>query len=100
MLRAGVVHTPADRVHEQRLWPERDGEILCPAAVGQQLYVSRHTWQKVGEDHRTIITAQEQPLPSAQGQVGEVLLVTAAAIGPQPTEEEDQEPFVCKEVAD
>lgn len=86
-----MVHTPAHGVHEQRLWLERDGELLCAAAVGQQLRVAR---QQMGEDHRTVVAAQEVPLPAARGQVGEVLLVTAALIGPQPAEEEDQEVFI------
>lgn len=94
MLRAGVVHPPADRVHEQGVRLKWDGKIVCAAAVGQQLRASVQAWKQVGEDHRTVVTTQEVPLPAAQGQVGEVVLVTARLIRPQTTEEEDQEVFV------
>lgn len=99
-LRAGVVNPSADGMHVQRLRAERDGQLLRPAAVRQQLLVSRGsrlprgTLQQVGEDDGTVIAAQEVPLPATQGQEGEVLLVSTALIGPQPTEEEDQELFI------
>lgn len=48
------------------------------------------------ENYRAVIAAQEVPLPTTQGQEGEVLLVTAALIGAQAAEEEDQKLFIFK----
>lgn len=94
-LRAGVIHPSAARVHVQRLGPEGDGQLLCAAAVRQLLLLLLvGGLQQVGEDHGSVVAAQEVPLPPAQRQEGEVVLVAAALIQPQTAEEEDQELFV------
>lgn len=91
---AGVVNSSTDRMHVQRLWAERGAQLLGPAAVRQQLLIPRDSLQQVGEDHRTVVAAQEVPLPATQGQEGEVLFIAPALIWTQPTEEEDQELFI------
>lgn len=98
---AGVIDPAAGGMHEQRLRLEKHGEHLRAAAVRQQLLFSgeplgaRGTLQQVGEDHGSVVTAQEVPLSAAQRQEGEVL-VTPGLIGAQAAEEENQEVFVWK----
>lgn len=94
--RAGVVNSSRDRMHVQSLRLKGDGQFFRAAAERQQLLV----WilQQVCEDHRAVIAAQEVPLSAAQGQEGEVVLVTTALVWAQPTEEEDQELFIWWEM--
>lgn len=100
-LRAGVIDPAAGGMHEQRIRSEKHGEHLRAAAVRQHLLFSgeplgaRGALQPVGEDHGSVVTAQEVPLSAAQRQEGEVL-VTPALIGAQAAEEENQEVFVWK----
>lgn len=91
----GMVNPPADGMHVQSLWAKWDGELLRTTAVRQQLLLFSRALQQVGEDHRSVITPQEIPLPAAQGQEGEILFVTPTLICAQTTEEEDQELFIC-----
>lgn len=85
-LRARVVESPAGGVHVQRLRAERGGQLLCPAAVRQQLPICRDprrprgALQQVGEDHGAVIAAHKVPLPATRGQEGEVLLITTTPI--------------------
>lgn len=100
-LRAGVVDPAAGGMHEQRFRSERRGEHLRAAAVRQQLLFSgeplgaRGALQQVGEDHGSVVAAQEVPFSATQRQEGEVL-VTPALIGSQAAEEENQEVFIWK----
>lgn len=94
-LRAGVIHSPAGRVHVDFLWAEGNRELVSPAAVRQQL--PRRfllVLQQVSEDHRTVIATQEVPLPATERQEGKGLLEAASLVRLQPTEEEDQELLV------
>lgn len=96
-LRAGVIHSPAGRVHVDFLWAEGNRQLVGPAAVRQQL--PRRfllVLQQVSEDHGTVVATKEVPLPATERQEGKGLLVAASLIQLQPTEEEDQELLVFK----